>query len=323
MPDEIKEPTETPTETTPEPESPPAETPETPAEGTPETPAATPEDRAQLQALAQRLGLEIDDTKVTVRERAAIREQGRRLRSALEAQWTEKENEFKERETQFSDRAAKVQAIEDAYEKGDYEGLAKALGVKDWNELQNSVIQRLADPNYKRLLELEQKHKEREDREAKEKLDREEQSKRQLQEHAVTKYMQTLGQKAQTSKDPVIRAMAEDPSFLQAVYRVQQEHWDGESTVSIERALQLAPKGSRVALREELEVLYKRLHKAFGAPEPAADNGKSPKPKTQVAKRAGAEASPPGPFESDSEWRKYAVRRMEEAAERDKQEKAS
>src|ERR1043165_541784 len=133
------------------------ETPEKPAESAPskaapkkdaKQAAGDPKEtkRAQLKTLAEELGLNVDDSTVTVAERAEHRAAMRRDREQLanERAELEKAKALKPEQQAAAEFGA---SVKDAYERGDPDAFAKALGAKDFNEFQQSFIKRLADPN--------------------------------------------------------------------------------------------------------------------------------------------------------------------------------
>lgn len=290
----------------------------------PEAPAAPVDEIATLRQLAEKHGFEVDGRTLTIKDKAAFRKRTKEIREGLDAELQARREAF---EAEIAPKRAdieKSEAIRKAHAVGDYEGIARALGHKDWNELQEDVIARLADPNYKRLQELERKQQERDAREAREAEDREHRATAAERQRAITAYKADLSERMAKSPDKLVRAMADDPGFITAIHRIQEEHWDGATTISAEKAARMAIKGTSLPLHDELQGLYKRLKSAFEEETEAANDNatppaetekspmKSPKPKTSPAPKPAA--APPGKWESDAEWREYAVRRMKEAA---------
>lgn len=311
------------------------ETAETPAEVTPSK-AAPKKDakalgdpkeakRAQLKTLAEELGLNVDDSAVSVAERAEHRAKMRRDKESLaseRAEW-EKTKALKPEQQQAADFGA---AIKEAYDRGDPDGFAKALGAKDFNEFQTSFIKRLADPNYNELRRLQQKVEEKEAAEKKAAEESTKRAKGEEYQRARSAYMTNLSDICSKSASPVVSAFHDDQLFLEAVYRIQEENWnpDTESTLTVERAIKKAAKGAKSDLESELRTIASRGIKAFpdligsAAPASAAKtngNGKKPAPKTAVvptSSNGGGGASKKPSEMTPQEWAKYRAQRMAE-----------
>lgn len=279
--------------------------------------------RAQLKTLAEELGLNVDDSAVSVAERAEHRAAMRRDKEKLarEREEWDKSKALKPEQLRAAERGA---AMIDAIERGDPDAFAKATEkFKDFNEFQTSFIKRLADPNYMELKRLQERDAERE---KKEKQAAEESTKRAQGEEynrARNAYMKNLTETCKKSTNPLVAAMADDSLFLQAVYRIQEENWndDTQSTVTVEQAIKKAAKGAGADLETELRALHERLSKGFaiGEAAPAAaakTNGKKPAPKTAVvpvSSNGGGGASKKPSEMTPQEWAKYRAQRMAEA----------
>src|SRR5690606_2712963 len=100
---------------------------------------------AQLQGLAQELGLSIEGNTVTPIERAKFRERRRQTLDSLK----QKENELAERERALSSSLEALRAANTALESGDFDALARALGRSNWNELNSDAIRHFQDPNFR------------------------------------------------------------------------------------------------------------------------------------------------------------------------------
>jgi hypothetical protein len=287
---------------------------------------APPDEGAMLRELAAKLGFEVEDRKLTTKERAAFREKARQMRAEIDAEIQQRREAF---EAEVSPRRAQVERamlLEQAYEVGDYEGMARALGRKDWNDLQNDVIAKLADPNYKELQELKRWREETAQREQRQREEWIQNQKNEQIRQAVASHKADLSDRMAESADPLVREMHDDPMFIEAVYRIQAENWDGEHTVSPEKAIRMAAKGTAKALRDELEGLHKRLSKAFqpaetpAAEEPAKPNLKAPAPKTGPASKPSAAAMGKWDFsdpKQEAAFRERAKNVLAEAAARE------
>lgn len=325
-------------------------------------------ERAQLLELAKKLGYEVDDKRIDTAERAEFRHYKQQQRAALAAAQADLEKKRAEAEEHYSKRTAEAEAkaeerlaqaqselefankLSQAAEDGDYDGLAVLLGRKDWNELQQDVIAKFADPGYKELQELKRwkqqqeeeklKSKAEQERAEKERKAEEERQARELQrqqeiqarQQQLAAYHKQLSEKMASSEDPLTRVMSSDPSYIAAIVRIQQENWDPEteSTVTAEQAAKLAIKGAPSPLIAEMESLYKRLHTVFGgatgqSAQPAnttstesTPQGEKKAPKSAPVPTKGTKtASAPGKFASPAEWRAYRDRRLAEAIAED------
>ncbi len=281
---------------------------------------ATAGDKAMFEALAKKLGIKVENGAVKPSERIAWENAKLRAEQGIAKAKQEAEQMRAEAESALKSnpRIQKADAIMAAYEAGDPDGFAAALGAKDFNEFQQSFLRRLADPNYGELRKLQQwKEQQEAERVKGEETQREQQRAQQIQQAERT-YMATLQQTCQASSDPLVAAMHDDPLFLQAVYRIQKKHWNPEQqkTVTVEEAIQ-------EGLKDELHKLKGRLDRGFGggapaAAAPAVSNGKRPAPRTGItpvnASLAGGAAKKPSEM-TPLEWREYSRRKLEESAD--------
>lgn len=245
---------------------------------------------ARLRALATELEMDVDGATVTARERVEFREAKKKLSERIMAQEREVLQRLEQAKAQFSDKLGKADRIEAAAAAGDFEGLAKLLGKKDWNALQEDVIAQISDPNYKRLKELEQYRQQQEEREAQAQQLQERQSFAQRQQQARAEHVTSLQGQMRASTDPLVAAMHDDPQFIAAVIEVQRQNWDGHSTVSPEKAIKMAAQGFQAPIAQHMRGLYDRLQKVFGAtPAQAAAVVQAAAP----AVAAAAAAEPP------------------------------
>lgn len=287
-------------------------------------------DKAMFEALAKKLGYNIDGKGVLPSERIAWETAKKRQETGIAEREAKAQKMLADAESQLTSnpRVQKAEAIVTAYENGDPDGFAQALGVKDFNEFQQSFIKRLADPNYLELRKLQQW---KEQQEAERKKSEEEGKQRQASEQraqAYKAYMSNLSEVCKNSSSPLVAAMHDDPLFLQAVYRIQEENWDPvqQKTITVEEAIKKASRGANQDLESELRKLYERLGKGFTPAEAAAAaasaaaprSGKKPAPRTAVtpphAVSGGSAPKKPSDY-STLEWREYTRRRLEEAGD--------
>ena len=294
-------------------EAPPAEAKSKPAA------AAPPDERAQLEALAKKLGFAIDGNGVTVAERADFR----RAREKREKEWADREAKLLEREKstpEDAEFARTGRAILDAIERGDPDAFAREVKAKDFNEFQQNMIRRLADPNYGELRKLQQWKDDQEKLRVQQEEQQRQNAENAKRAEAYKSYMATLSATCKASADPLVASMHDDPLFLQAVYNIQEQNWDKDlmRTCTAEEAIAKAARGAAKPLKDELQELYQRLHKAFGgATTEAKPNGKKPAPKTAVTPKAttadGGGAPKPVSEMTPAEWAEYKKKKFAEA----------
>jgi hypothetical protein len=280
---------------------------------------------SQLKALAEELGLEVDSGKVAHAERVEFRKYKEKQLKRIAAEEADLVSRIKEVKNSFEGDLTKAQSILEKYEAGDYEGLAQALGAKDWNALQEDIIAKNSDPNFKKLRELEQWKAEQETQSKRQQEERAQHEESQRAQAAQARYVEDLGKRMRSSKDPIVAAMCDDPMFVDTIFQIQKENYDGTGTVSPEQALRMSVRGGRSAVVEHLRELHGRLSKAFGmpaAPEPAPSTdkpGSKPRPKSSVVSPVEKEAaSPPGKWKDKKSWDDYERRRLAEAIEADR-----
>jgi hypothetical protein len=282
------------------------------------------EREAQLKALAKELGFEVESGRVTATERHEFREWKRKQKAAFESELSKRTEEFSGKERTHSERVAKADALEKANEAGDYEAIAKLLGHEDWNKLQESVIARVSDPNYKRLRQLELDAEKRAKADEEQKAQTEAQQKAAQRRQLEGQYMQGLSQTMAKSRDPLLAALHDEPLLYQTIHRIQKENWDGEAVPAPERCINMAVKGSKWTVREELERLASKLTKALHKePTAPAAPQKKPAPKSApVPPSAGVEASGPGKWgdKSKKDWFEYQRARLKEAIAKDERD---
>lgn len=292
----------------------------------------------QLRALSKELGYTLEETRVSVGERAQFRqqrqqhfEQVRQLEAQAQAQAQAILNEA-------NVRASVALKAQQAIDSGDFEAFAKALGRKDWNDLNREAIGRFADPNYRKVQELEAWKRQQEEQAQKAHQEARQRAQEQQRESQVQAYKAELSTTMAQSTDPLLAAFADDPLFIDAVFRVQDTYFDGNTTITPEEAVRIKPKNGGDPLFEEMRRLYSRLEKAFRAGqqehEPAkagsVREAQTPEPPkggsgrdapvpvrrtntTSIPQRKATEAAGPGKFKDDREFLKYAERRMKEA----------
>lgn len=288
-----------------------------------EVPAdATQAEIEQIKALAAKHGFHVEDGKITTGERVRLRQEAQARQRMLEEREREAQQKIEEATKQFEDRFRFADEVSEFQKTRDFQKLAKSLGFETWDKLQEEVIAQNTDPNYRRIRELEE-YKNREERAKQERMQLEQQrAQESARVEAQQRYMTKLHSDMAASKDPLVQAMADDPSFANAIFQIQREHYNpaDDTTVTPEQAALMAVRGAAKPVKTELEQLYKRLHKVFGAqepkPEPAAGTLAKPKPKTEAlpAPRA-SKVTKHDPGTRD--WMKYAEEQLRQASEED------
>jgi hypothetical protein len=296
------------------------------------TPAAEPgKPSAEFLAEAERLGLAIDDKgRVANGERKKFREYKEAERAKLDQRAREISEKLETARTDLRNDLVFANAVRAAREARDETALAKLLGFEDFDAYQQDLINHKADPNHRRLMELERQLQEKQRKEAEAEAARQRQEMTAQQRAAEDKYLANLSESMAKSEDRVVRALGGVPLFRDAIYEIQKEHWDpiAKRTVSPERALKLALKGAPPLL-EEARAIYSRLHEAFGpeeTEEAEAPPAAKPAPKPVVkGKPAGTKTGPspkPSPSPppdvskmSDAEVSRYWTKRLAEAGD--------
>ncbi len=314
-----------------------SETQETPKEakgdpsGKPKVPTLSPEERktreASLKELAASLGFEFDGARIAVSERHEFRETKRKAQERLQQSEQELMSRISKVRDQARDDIARAQSIVRAVDSDDPNALAKALGKRDWNDLSAEVIARMADPNYKRLTELENEVQERKRSEEEHAQRQRQQAENQKRAAAERNWLTDISRRCKESKDPLLAALHDDPRLARSIYAVQRHH--GDSSIRPETALNLKLPGSDISVRDAIRTEFDRLNRAFGKSSPApAPAAKTPekKPKTQGISRSAVvppsrgavDPSPRRPFGSRREHDEKFRAALAEAAEADR-----
>lgn len=246
---------------------------------------------ADFLAEAERLGLVIDDKgRVSNRERKQFREYKAEQRQALAERERAAEERIAAIKADVLPQLSFASSAFAAWEAKDPEAIAKAFGVKDFAAFQQELIDAQADPNYKRLRELEQRDQQREKERQEAEARAAEAERRERAQVIEKRYLANLAESMSKSESKELAALAELPQVRNAIYEIQQEYWDGKSPIPPERALKLGRKGAP-PLRDELLKLRDALNRAF-EPEPTEEAEEVAKP--VVAKKKPGKALPAG-----------------------------
>jgi hypothetical protein len=240
------------------------EDPEEESEETPEK-VAVDKELATLKKLAEKHGFVLNDKGITKRDVAAFTDKKRRLNQKFVKERTELIQDYNARVAQVDQVRAPFEAFNKALQENDLDELAKIAGFEGWNELQADRLKTMNDPNYQRMRALEKERNEEKAAREREKQEHERRLQQQEQQRALQEYHINLSRKAAASKDPLAKAMHDDPLFIKTIVSLQKDLIDPltRKTVSIEQALDYElPNGK--TLRTNLEERYKRLHGVFG-----------------------------------------------------------
>lgn len=298
------------------------------------TAADNNEKLTQLKALATELGLEVDAGRVAhseykgfrdwkAKQITHLREQEQELIAKINAAKTDAEREISGKQ----ERLTKAESILAKFDAGDYEGFAQALGKKNWEELQDDVIAKNTDPNYRRVRELEAWKAEQEQKEQQALEEAKQRAQNEHQQRARANYRAGLITSMKGSKHPLVREMHDDPIFVSTIMGIQEDNWDGTGTVTPEQALRMVGPNGKNAVLEHLRDTYQRLHRAFGelepkptaTPEKTDRPGVKPRPKSSVVSTAEKETSPPAKVKLKSkEWDEQFRKRLADAIDDDR-----
>lgn len=312
-----------------------AEKPETEATTEPESPAVSvAEERATLEALAKKLGFGFSGDAVVTRERVHFREKVRKAQERSVAEDQARREAFAQEVSKWEPKVKRAEEFHAAWERGDVDGIAKAVGKEKWDDVLMHISNVHTNPSERRLMELEQREKERELQAQEHARILTEQRRAQEEAMAQQQLKARIAGEMKQSGDRFLSTMADDPGFVEAVFNVQRAQYHKTGNVPRpDQAVDL-PGPSGVSLRNQMRAFQRLLSAGFSeleaqaaveavaATEPTVQaSEKKPKPapgKTGVVPRASAaEPSPPKPM-SEAEFTRYAERRLREAIEEER-----
>lgn len=301
-----------------------------PAEAAPETPTpepapaeATPEakpDRTtrlkQLEEIAAELGFKVDGKAVTTTDRYQLREEARRRQAAIDAKLQAERADIEKTKAAVETDGKRFRDFNVAFESGDPDAMAKAVGATDWNDLQEKVLARIADPHYSEIQKLRQQIEAREQAE-REHAERATQAERQRQRQQIeAQAKQGIAAEAKASKNKMLSALSDDPAFVHTLFELQRRNYDPvtQTTCTLEDALD-ERLDNGTTLREYMQAMKRRLDAAFDElppPRPVATPAAaSTAPKPRVAAPpapAPVETPAPGRSAREEKWRSRAER---------------
>ena len=202
---------------------------------------------------AAALGLEFEGQTILTKERANFREEKRNMRNKLAAERQQFEEESRAVAERLEANNEKSTRLQTAIEANDLDGIATAMGVESWNHLTEQALKRKLNPEHKELMRLRREKREGELQGEKQRKLNEQQQAQGKQAQARAQYRETIV--AQTHKSKKYKGFADDPMFIAGVLKHQEKNWDGEETISVGEASELALKDARL--------IYDRLHTRF------------------------------------------------------------
>lgn len=277
-----------------------------------------------LQIIAKKIGWEVDGQSVSVADRKAFRDQQREAKAA----WEARERQFAENwDKKLRDAQGEIdfgRAVKAAREQGDYDGIARAVGFKDWNELTEDHIKKLADPNHQRLTELEKRLQEKERAEQEQRQQWEQQQAQQQRAAQVQAYKGEMSAGMKQSENPVLRELADFPDVVNMLFAVQQANFDNASrrTVTLEQAINMPLPGGSQPIIGILKSWHAGLSKAFGGEAAPAAQAAKPKASGKTAPTPTPAPSANRAVKDYKEWEEMGARELEAAFRNEAQARA-
>jgi hypothetical protein len=240
-----------------------------------------------LREEAVALGLEFEGNAVTVSDRARFREEKRNLKNRLAAERQSFEEEANAATVRLQAQAEKATKLQAAIEANDLDAIAQAVGVQSWNHLSEQALKRQLNPEHMELMRLRREQREQIEHVKKQKVEYANHQAAQEREQARAQYRTDVSQKLSTSKK--FKAFADDPLFLSGVLKHQEANWDGEDTLTLEEASELALKDARF--------VYDKLHQRFGGR--TAQQSENQSASGTIAEKPGRRAPPKSVSQSE------------------------
>lgn len=291
------------------------------AEKKPDAPAAN-EKLEQLKALAAEVGMVIENGRVLSAERAKIRAISQEKTKELIEQERAVIQRIEDARKAFDEELQFARGVSAFKDSKDFQALAKSLGYEDWNKLQDDVLAQASDPNYRRLLELEKRDKQRAEAEERAKAEAEARQQESARVAAQQRYVTQLSNEMGKSSNKLLASFADDSLFVNQIYNIQKQHYNPatDETITIDDAIKFIPPNGK-SLNSVMEGLYQKLKGVFGetqaAPQPAAGTVAKPKPRTDaVPPPKASKPSKVDPTDRRS-WMQNAANRFTQAVNED------
>ena len=255
---------------------------------------------------------------------AALREEKRQARAWVEAKKTELATQQSQLEARLKvAEATSPEKLRSHLESGNFDELAKVLGAKDWNDLNDQAARQFSDPSYKQNRAMKDEVERMKAERAEEKRQRDEAEAEQQRQHAEREFVGYVDSSLKAAEHPDVKGLSADPNFTNAVYGHMSAHYrqTGEQLDPEEAATQMLPG---------IRAHYEHLHKIFGVQatvqQPEAtqvvtpDRAGSKQPARQTNKVARTRAAGGGSSSgelSHAEFIKMGAREMEKALDTD------
>lgn len=279
-------------------DAPPPKAAEKKPEAAPDPKAQEAQEREAFKAMAQKLGYQLEDAAVTNKERAEWRRMRKEHTDAIKNAETSAKSSIEELQKAAEAEINFGKALREARKSNDYNQIAKLLEYEDWNALQEGVAKAVTDPAYQEVLELKKWKADQEKAAAEQQEKLRVQQEQQAKAAERQKYLDNLSSGMKASTDPLVKAFADDPMFVNVVFNVQDANWDGgDQVLAPERAIHVKAPGAKLTLHDELKNLYERLAPVFGAKTEPEEPKKA---KAARAPQLPGKPAPSGPKNDES-----------------------
>jgi hypothetical protein len=223
--------------------------------------------RSKLEALAKRLGYEIEGDRVSVDERVQLREERRqskaRLRADREAFEAEKATLLKELESNGS----KYTKLEQAIANLDLDAIADVIGHGSWDQLGRHYLAEKSSPHAKEMAAVKKQLAEEKAAREKEATARQEAERAAQHERERKEFYSTLDADIADHDDPVVQELAKVEGFRDVILKVERDELEQVNgnwvTCDREESIKRAVDNARKT--------YNELHAVFGK-VPASDD---------------------------------------------------
>lgn len=210
----------------------------------PATDAADKASRDEWVAQAEKFGFKVEDGAVTNKDKAELRITRANIQKQLNEQGAQLERLFAEKVAGLEDDLKAANFFREVLKSQDFDALAQAAGFKNFGEMSMAHVRRGTDPALSEVSRLRKELAEKDRREQQQREAYESRERQAAEERQKREYFTGLRDGLAESIDPVIAGFASDPAdgpgFVSMVFKIQEEHWDGHSTISPEEAAKIA-----------------------------------------------------------------------------------
>ncbi len=226
---------------------------------------------ATFKAEAEKLGYIIDPSgRVANRERAKFRAEKQQERASIQEERARMRSEFDGELRNIENQKAVVTRFYRAVEAGDFDEIAAAIGLKDWQTLQAEAVSQASDPAYKQLRELKRDKEAREQREAQQRAEYERQHAARQESEGLRAYHAELQKGMAESPEPMLKALHWDPILVSHITNEQRKEW---KTHGVALSAEQVVRQNRGGVRDYMKRMYESLHTVFGSgTAPAAED---------------------------------------------------